>query len=332
MLPLVLLILILLCCSAFFSSSETTLFSLSKVDIYRFKESKDKSSRMVVSALKRPRETLVTILLGNEFVNICISIVGASIIDRLFLASVERELLIAVVMVTPIVLVFGEIVPKNFALKWALHIVKIWIWPLRVFYWFVSPLRVMLTKIADGMVRLIGGSSGGNDAMIMEEEYRKLVDLGSKAGAIDAEERDLIHNVFEFSDKVASDIMTRAENVFTLPVNVPFEEMVLGMRENQFSRVPFFEWDTSNIVGVFHIRDLMPLHRKVLSGAQFDIRDYLLPPLFVRPETPLEDVLKDFQRTQIHMALVRDDDGKFLGLVTMGDVMAELFGDIDMKE
>jgi len=328
MIPLFFILIVLLCCSAFFSGSETAIFSLSRLDIHKLRESKSSSARRLVAALKRPRQTIVTILLGNEFVNISISIVGAAIINRLFRSSVESETLIAVAVITPLVLIFGEIIPKNLSLRHATVFSQVMIWPLRVFHFVVAPLRIVLTWFADITVRIFGGSLDKSEPMVREEEYRRLVDIGKKEGAIDEEERELIHNVFEFTDKVAKDIMTPAEQIFTLPTDLPYELVIEEIRSTQYSRIPFHEGEALNIVGILHIRDILPIHTKKMAGEEIDLMDELIPALYVGRTTPLEKLLKEFQRTHVHMAIVKDGDS-VSGLVTMDDVLEELFGEIE---
>lgn len=326
MFSMIVIILMLLVCSAFFSGSETALFSLSGVMLHRFRESRSASASRLVSYLKEPRKLLVTILLGNELVNVSISIVGAAIVSRILKAGVEVQTIAAVVLLTPVILIVGEIVPKNISLHYAWQIAPVVIWPLGLFYKTVRPLRVVLTKFADFVVHLLGGEPKRLEPMIMEEEFRRLIDLGREKGMIVEEERELIHNVFDFTDKVAGDIMTEAQSVFSLSIDVPYERLIEDIRSVQFSRIPFYEGEKSNIIGILHVRDLFSFHRRRLSGKTEDIRGILHEPLFVDAATPLEVLLKEFQRTQIHMAIVRGEGNKLEGIVTMGDVLEELFG------
>lgn len=321
-------IIVLLLCSGFFSGSETALFSLSRVQIHSLKNSSGKSASRLFLALRRPRETLITILLGNEFINISISVVSASLIAKALHVNVETETLISVLSITPLVLVFGEIIPKNIALRHAAQFSQFVIWPLGVFYKLVSPLRVVLTWFTDRVVKLFGGSSYSGDHMVMEDEYRRLVDLGEKEGVIDEEEKEVIHNIFEFTDKVVSDIMTHVDSIFMLSLDMPYERTIEEIKCTQYSRVPFYDDDRSNVSGILHVRDLIKHHRKKKAGEACELSDVMRPPIFVHPKTPLEKLLKEFQKTHMHMAIVRDGDA-VLGLVTMDDVLEELFGEIE---
>lgn len=329
MFSLILLMLLLLACSAFFSGSETALFSLSRVQLHRFRQARAASAAKLVEGLRSPRKMLTAILLGNELVNVSFSIAGAALISRLLPFSVEGQTVAAVAILTPLVLVFGEMVPKNLAIRYAAQLAPVLIWPLHLFQQLVRPLRRALTWIADRAVVLTGGRPERAEPMIMEQEFRKLIDLGRKEGAIAPEERELIHNVFEFTDKVVADIMTPWERVFSLSIDLPYERAIEEIRNVQFSRVPFMEGGRGEVAGVLHLRDLFALHRRRLAGEAQDLRDVLTPPLFVNPAMPLEQLLREFQRTQSHMAIVKGADGRPRGVVTMGDVLEELFGEME---
>lgn len=329
MFSLFLLFLILLCLSAFFSGSETALFSLSGVQLHKYRSSRAGSAAKLLENLRQPRKMLVTILLGNELVNVSISIVGAAIISQILPTGVKGQTIAAVAILTPILLVFGEIIPKNVAIRYAPQIAPVVIWPLHLFHKLVQPLRKVLTWIADLVVKLLGGRPEQIEPMIMEQEFRRLVDLGRKEGVIVEEEREIIHNVFEFSDKVVAEIMTPAEDVFALAVDLPFEQALEEIRSVQYSRVPFYEGRRDNVVGVLHVRDLFAFSRRRMAERGASLREILNPPLFIDSTTPLEKLLKEFQRTQQHMAIVRGSEGALRGVVTMDDVLEELFGEIE---
>ena len=148
---------ILLCCSAFFSASETVLFSLSRLQVHRFRTSKSRAAQKVVACLKKPRPWLATILLGNEFVNVCLSIIGASVISHYFFYSIKVQTIIAIVIITPVVLMGGEILPKNLAIRFSPKLAPIMVIPLGLFYKLVRPFRFVLASVADAFVLLLGG-------------------------------------------------------------------------------------------------------------------------------------------------------------------------------
>lgn len=319
----------LMLCSAFFSGSETALFSLSKVQLHRFREVDTRTAARIIALLKTPRQTLVTILFGNELANVCISIVGAAIVGRMMEGSMRAQTIVAIAVITPIVMVFCEVTPKNVALRYAEQAAWLVAFPISAFARVIAPLRAVLTWFAKKMVLLFGGTVDSVEPMIMEEEYRRLVDMGLKEGAIEEEEREIIHNVFEFTDKKAGDIMTRVEAIFALPVDLPTERLMDELASTQWSRVPFYEGERSRIIGILHVRDLFTFNMRRKAGEAPELKDYLKDPLCVAASTPLEELLREFQRTRMHMAIVTDDAGGLKGLVTMDDVQQELFGEIE---
>lgn len=322
----------LLCSSAFFSASETALFSLSRLQIHNFKKSKNIAAKLVVKCLEEPRQWLATILLGNELVNVLISILGASIVNYLLGSrySVEKEMLVSVVILTPVLIFFGDVVPKNIAVRISAILAPIVIIPLSLFHKLVKPFRVFLTKIADTVVVIFGGKPESLSPMVMEEEFRRLIDMGSEKGVIDEEEREIIHNVFDFSEKTAGSVMTPIGNVFMLSVETPYEEMLSQIRSTLFSRIPIFENNVKNIIGILHVRDLFAFHKKKLSGGEQDIRTLLREPLFVSKDEKLETLLRGFQKARVHMAIVKDNE-EVLGVVTMDDVLEEIFGEMEKE-
>lgn len=329
MFSLFIISLFLLCSSALFSASETALFSLSRVQVHRLRKNEAWASKKIIECLRKPRDLIVTILFGNELVNVSISIVGAAIISRLSNASVNEQTLIAVAIITPIIMIFGEILPKNLAIHFADKLAPIIIVPIHLFYRMITPMRFFLTFISERVIMALGGNPKEDAPMIMEQEFRRLVDLGLRQGVIDEEEGEIIHNVFEFTDKVAKDIMTPAERIFSLPIDLPYEQMIGEIKSTQYSRVPFYEGDKSNYIGILHVRDLFSFHRRRINDKDIDLRMLFMQPLFVSEATPLEDLLKEFQRAQLHMALVKNMKGKVVGIVTMDDVQKELFGEME---
>jgi putative hemolysin len=324
----ILLFFILLCCSAFFSSSETALFSLSRIQIHKFRSSKNRAAQAVVSCLRRPRHWLATILLGNELVNVLISIIGASIINHYFPYSMKWKTVMAILIVTPVVLIFGEILPKNLAIRHAPVFATLYIYPLGLFHKIVKPLRVFLTKFADRMVIFFGGHPEKLHPMVMEEEFRRLVDLGRQEGVIVEEEREMIHKVFDFTDKNIATIITPVEKIFSLSVERSYEDILEQLKNVHFSRVPIYEEDLSNIIGILHVRDLFLFHRKRQAGGAQSIRSILRRPIIISPERKLETLLQEFKRERVHMAIVKEN-GQVKGLVTMDDVLEEIFGEIE---
>ena len=155
------------------------------------------------------------------------------------------------------------------------------------------------------------------------------MDLGRKEGAIEEEEREIIHKVFEFTDKRIGDIMTPVERIFMLPVDLPYDRLMEEIRCTQFSRVPFYDGDRANVIGVLHVRDLFSFDMKRGVDGGGDIRTLMRPMVVVDTNAPLENLLKEFQKGRAHMAIAIDEGGYIKGLVTMDDVLEEMFGEIE---
>jgi CBS domain containing-hemolysin-like protein len=283
---------------------------------------------MLVEALKLPRQILITILLGNELINVSLSIVSAALISRTFAKGPIMETIISVAIVTPMVLLLGEVVPKNLALRFAPLYSQIVIVPLRAFSIITYPFRVVLTAVADIFIKLMGGSTT-EQPMIMEQEYRHLIDLGKQEGVIIEEEREIIHSIFEFTDKVVANIMTPATMIFALPIDAPYEEVLGKIKEARLSRIPFFAGEPNNIIGVLHVRDLFAFDRRRRMGGEQDLNSILIRPLFVSPNQKLEELLREFQQKRVHMAIVKEKEDPIRGVVTMDDVLEELFGEME---
>lgn len=327
-----LLILLLLMGSAFFSATETVIFSLSRAQIRRYQESKVWIVQQVGKLLEYPRDYLPTILLGNEMCNFSISMVAGVLIARLLILPPEQEIIASVVLITPFVLLCGEILPKNFALLVAPHIAPLFVPLIHVLHVFVTPVRRMLTFIADSVVRLFGGSPEQQHLLVLEQEFRQLVDLGTSHGVVGEEEREIIHNVFEFSDKTVRSIMVPKERLFMLHIGMPYERMLEQIQATEFRRIPLYDRDSDDVVGVLHVQSLFSLRHLQQPASLEQIRELLHEPLFVTPDEPLELLLRKIQQMRIHMALVRGQDGEILGAVTLHDVLETIFGEIENDE
>jgi len=322
--------LLLLFLSAFFSGAETALFSLSALERHQFEQSKSSAKREVVKYLRKPREILGTILLGNELSNVWLSIIGAALVRELYPGNIKIQTLLAVMIITPIILTLGEIIPKTIAQQLARQLAPLVIIPLKLFHRLVSPFRLILSSCADAGIRLFGGKPEATEPMIMEQEFRRLVDIGKAEGELVEEERQLIHQVFEFTEKVVRDIMTSQEHLFMLPVDISYERMLEEIRATNFSRIPIYEKDRNHVIGILHVRDLFGFHQKQQQSKTEDIRSLLHTPIFVKGDEALEPLLRKFQEYRVHMAIVVNEKHRLIGIVTMHDVLVELFG--EMKE
>lgn len=317
----------LLLVSGFFSGSETALFSLQPLDRKALEEA-DGSSSALSRLISTPRQTLATILIGNELTNVTLSTVTASLV--LLLAS-DRPWL-NVVGLTPVILVFGEVMPKVVALRFNRRLAPIIASPLRLFSLAVAPLRFLLTRAADAALVLTGGSTAPRQAELREVQLRTLIDEGREAGNLLATEQEMLHKVFEFGDLSVHRLMTPRPDVVSIRLNAPWTEILHTLRTSGVSRVPVWLGRPDNFVGVLVVKKLLPVLSRVQAGGEppspTELRELLLPCRFVPTTKRAEDMLREFRTERFHMAVVVDEHGIIVGVVTLDDLLAELVGEL----
>ncbi len=331
--------------AAFFAGSETALFSLSRVQREALGHREDKRSKRVLALLANPRRLIVTIIVSNELINIANSSLSATLTAHFFPHMPETmQVVVATAIIVPLILLIGEMTPKSLAIRvgepWARAVAA----PLMLFQHLISPVRFGLSLVSNAVLFLFGVRRPEVEAGVREEEFRALVDMGSEEGELQVAERRLIHNVFEFGDTPVGKVMTPAEKVFALPYEMPLGRMVEAIAEQHYSRVPIYRGGRPDpkaratakktpleVVGIVHAKDLVTYASKGLEG--HTVQDLLHPPFFVPRTTTCDRLFREFQRRKTHIALVVDEYGRLLGVVTMEDLLEELFGEIgDEKE
>jgi magnesium and cobalt exporter, CNNM family len=341
----------LLSASAFFAGSETALFSLSRLAREAMAAREDKAALRVTEMLSHPRRLIVTIIVCNELINIANSSLAATLIARLFPQTRQLgQVLIATAVMLPLILFFGEMAPKSVALRLGERWAKAIAWPLKALAWAITPVRVVVQSLASGVLAAFGARPMTREEGLREEEFRALVDVGSEVGELQVAERRLIHNVFEFGDTTVGKVMTPADKVFALPYEMPLGRMVEAIANTRYSRVPVYRSGRQDkartssdgkrgatargameVVGILLAKDLVGYAWGALEG--HTVQDLLHPVLFVPRTTKCDQLFREFQRKRTHVALVVDEYGRLAGLVTMEDLLEELFGEIaDEKE
>ena len=326
--PYLLILAGLVTASGFFSGTEVAMFSLRRVDREQMARSTRAADKLVIRLLSRPRRLIATILLGNEVVNVSTSAVVASMAPLLYPGRSEVELaLLATFTALPILLLLGEITPKTMAIKTSAAWSRTAVRPLWLFGALMTPLRAVVLLVADLLMRPFGGSTRqGMLRDLSEEEFRNLVDAGSADGEVDARERRLIHKVFEFGDKTVGQVMQPRSKIFALSYDLPVARLIKEVAARGFSRVPIYQKSLENIRGILYAKDLV-VPGVGLPG-QRRLGDLLHDSLFVPANLRAERLFRMFKNRSIHMALVVNEYGKLVGVVTMEDLLEELFGEI----
>ncbi len=320
------LIFILLALSAVFSCSETALFSLSRSEVAKFKASKSKFAKNIIEALSRPRQLLVSILLGNELINVSIAIMMTGIMYELLDdVSWQAKILASVLVSTPLIVVLGEVIPKNIGIRFASSLAPICALFIRSTAYFLSPIRKVILKLADSAVKIFGGRPEEIRSMIVEEEFRQMVELGLDEGNIAEGESELIHHVFDMADVTVEQIMTPKEGIFAIALNSDIESAMREIRTTKFSRIPVYDTGPDDIVGILHVRDLFSVMRRRKVAKVRDVENIIRPAYFAPLREKIEQILKDFQKMKVHMAIIIDEKRKPAGVVTMEDIFGALF-------
>jgi len=325
--PTILLCVFLLIGSAFFSSSETALFALQPVDLESISERKKQHVRHL---LNEPRKTLASILIGNETVNIALSTVSAGMLLQLF----PHRPWLTIVVVAPVLLLFGEVLPKSFAFRYARQLAPISAPLLSRFATIVGPVRVVLSRLADAALVLTGGSTAPRQAALREAHLRALIDKGREEGNIRAMEQEIIHKVFEFGDLTVNDLMTQHDQIFSVNLLTPWSELVQLLQETGLSRIPVWQGRPNNIVGILLVKRLLGLvavqrtRGRGRSPSPRQIHKLLHPPRFVPQTKAADELLAEFQARRSHMAVVVNELGDVVGLVTLDDLLEELVGEM----
>jgi len=319
-----LLILLLIIASAFFSASETAFFALRRVDLMRWKKEGNRMADVIGKMLETPSRLIATMFIGNELVNVSLSSVIAALLIPMIPAYGE---IVALAAGTLAILILGDITPKCIVWPRAKSFSAFSARPLLFFSRIVAPVRFLMEIMAKGILRLLGGGEvAGKRAAFTEREFRALVDVGGESGTLDPGERELIHNIFELTDQRAGEIMTPIADVFMVPVDIPRPEILAQSRKYRRSRIPVYRGERREVIGILYLRDLL---RPPAEGEEEAPLSGLLKPPFVVPTSKkLPLLLRDFQRLKVHLALVVDEFGEIVGIVTLEDVLEELFGEI----
>jgi len=319
-------IVILLGFSGFFSGSETALFSLSRIQREKLRQQHPTKAKYIRRLLDRPRALIITLLLGNELVNITISALFTLMIIQI---TGTRQPWLNLLVALPLVLLVGEIVPKTYAARYNERFARWAGGALFLFMRLMTPLRWMIRQIADAIVGLIVQSYARRENILTEDVIRSLIEDSQIEGVIDEREKDLIDNVFDFGDLRVEEVMTPRARMFTQSVDTPVERLIGNIKASHFSRIPISDAaDRERIIGILFTTDLMGAFAGAKDGQAIDIKKLLRRPFFVPRDWKVDDLLHAFQQRKISLALVCDVNEQVIGLVTVEDLLEEIFGEI----
>lgn len=319
----VILLIVLISLSAFFSMSETALMSLSKVRLRNMVEEKVKGADLVEKLLEEPNKLLGAILIGNNIVNIGASSIATSVALQIFGNSGAA---VATGIMTVLILIFGEITPKSLAQqnaeKISIRIAKIIKFIVTVF----KPFVTVFTGISSLFIRICGGDPNETEPFITEEELRTMVGVSEEEGVLEDGEKEMIFNVFDFSDIQVKDVMVQRVDMVALDATSDYSKVKELIKEEQFSRVPVFNETIDNIVGILNVKDLII---KDNDTENFNILDYIREPFYTFEFKKIKEVFNEMKKTRNHFAVVLDEYGGTVGIVTIEDLIEEIVGEIE---
>jgi len=323
------LLLILLLCSALISGAEVALFSLTRLDIDSELEKKSKPIEIVSKLLQKPQKLLATILVANNFINIAIIILFASISDVLFrninsvidfyFFEVNVVFFIKVIIATFLILFFGEILPKIYASRNKVKFSRFMAYPLNVLDAVFSPLSIPM----QGITKSINNRLGKQKANLSVDQLSQALELTSEADTT-TEEHKILKGIVSFGNTDTKQVMRPRIDIFALEENLKYSEIIPKIVKHGYSRIPVYKDNVDTILGILYVKDLLPY----LDKDEFDWTSLLREPFFVPENKKLDDLMEEFQEKKVHLAVVVDEYGGTSGLVSLEDVLEEIVGDI----
>ncbi|MBM4083866.1 MAG: HlyC/CorC family transporter [Planctomycetes bacterium] len=313
---------LLLLASAFFSGSETALFALSKVRLEFLAERRDNKALLIRRLMSQPDRLLATILVGNNIVNVLVSVIGTTLC-LIFFGTVG--LIIAPIAMTLLLLVIGEITPKVMASQFSERIAFLLVRPLNTLVAVLYPVTALFTFVVNKCFAVFGLKVEYKPHRFTRDEIRHLIRTTAETGHLKREEHQLLHRVFEFHDKLVKDVMVPRSKIHALSVNTTTAQLLDVIAEGGHTRFPVCDGDLDHIVGVIHAKDVINM---VLDRQLFVLQDLIREAQVVLEDAHVSDLLAQFRKGRFHMAIVRNAPGQVVGLVTLEDVLEEIVGEI----
>ena len=314
--------------SAFFSSTETALFSLNKLQLKKMQKEEENDWRVksIIKLLDDPQRTLISILIGNMFVNISASSLATYLAIKTF-GNIGMGIASGIMIFT--ILVFGEIVPKSLAVVNAEKISKRVARPIEIISTGLFPLIKFFKVIINSMYYFFGKKNVKQKKEITEEDLITLIDAGKDEGVIKEEENEMIRNIFEFGDTTVKEVMIPRVDMACVPSDTKLDSILKLIKKIGHSRIPVYEEAIDNIIGILYAKDLLGIYEQwYASKEKFDLKGIIRDAYFVPENKKIDELLDIFQKDRIQIAIAIDEYGGTAGLITMEDVVEEVVGEI----
>ena len=321
------LLAVLLFCSAFFSGSETALFSLSRLDLQQLRRERNPHSETLHALLDQPRRLIISILTGNELINIAATVNAAGILVILY--GDARAGWISIIVMVPLVLLFGEVTPKTIAVSNPVRFsTTVVAGPMSLWVRLVSPLRNVIRLVSDKLTTRIVGERATAESLLNVDEFLTLVEQVAQGGELDATERALINNLLEANETEIVEIMTPRTRTDFLNAEMPLREMIDKFRKYQHTRVPIFRVHRDNLVGFLHAEDVLQLLSDSVDISDLTPEEIVHPPVVVPLTKKVDEMFDFFRENGVRAAVCLNEFGGVEGFITIYDVLTFIFGDI----
>lgn len=312
---------VLLALSAFFSSAETALTTVNKIKVKTMADDGNKKAAKVLKVVSTPKKMLSAILIGNNIVNLSASSLATTLAIQIF-GSVGAG--IATGILTLLILIFGEITPKSIATINSTQLSLVFAPFIGALMWFLTPVIVIVNFLAGIFIRLFGIDPDFRDDTITEEEIRTMIDVSHERGAIEGDERTMIHKVFDFSDAYAKEVMIPRIDMTTVDADVSYDDLIAVFREDMYTRIPVCEPDTEKIIGIVNMKDFLGL----TPQQDFSVRNYIRDVYYTYEMKNVSDLFDEMRAESATVSIVLDEYGDLSGMITMEDLLEEIVGEI----
>ena len=314
-------IILLLAMSAFFSSAETSFVTVNKIKIRSLIDKGNKRAVIVDKIINNSGKMLSTILIGNNIVNLSASAISTSLVIRLFGNYATG---IATGIITVLVLIFGEISPKNAATVHAEKIALAYAPIINALMVIFTPVIFIIDHLSGFVLKLLKVDPKNNKKTITEDELRTFVEVSHEDGVIESDEKQIINNLFDFGDTQAKDVMIPRIDMTVASIDSVYHQIINLFRETEYTRIPVYEDSADNIVGILNIKDfiLVPAERT------FNVKNIMREPYFTYEHKNVSDLFKEMQRSSHSVAIVLDEYGSAAGMITTEDLLEEIVGEI----
>ncbi len=314
-------LILLLALSAFFSSAETALTTVNKIKLKTMVDDGNKKALRALNVASRPKKMLSAILIGNNVVNLSASSLATTLAIDIF-GSVGAG--IATGILTLLILIFGEITPKSLATLNSTSLSLLFAPVIGFLMWLLTPVITIVNFLSGIIIKLFGIDPDFKDETITEEEIRTMVDVSHESGAIEGDERTMIHKVFDFSDACAKEVMIPRIDMTMVDADISYEDLIAVFKEDMYTRIPVCEPHTENIIGIVNMKDFLG----VFPSQDFNVKNYIRDVYYTFEMKNVSDLFDEMREESATVSIVLDEYGDLSGMITMEDLLEEIVGEI----